>query len=80
MALAATFLPDTMSYSIAMDPEKSELSHCETILPKPVDRIEPSCDTSIRYDRHGLPLVPQPSSHKDDPLILACIAYFFHYR
>jgi hypothetical protein len=27
-------------------------------------------DTSnLRLDRHGLPLVPQPTQHKDDPLV-----------
>ena len=24
--------------------------------------------TALKLDRHGLPLVPQPSDHKDDPL------------
>ena len=24
---------------------------------------------NLKLDRHGLPLVPQPTSHKDDPLV-----------
>lgn len=24
---------------------------------------------ALRLDKHGLPLVPQPSIHKDDPLV-----------
>lgn len=27
-------------------------------------------DTVARLDRAGLPLVPQPTSHRDDPLVL----------
>lgn len=68
--LLQPFCPILYSYNITMDPEKSEISHCETMPPKSGDQPEPPCATSIRYDRHGLPLVPQPSSHKDDPLVL----------
>jgi hypothetical protein len=24
---------------------------------------------NLKLDKHGLPLVPQPTSHKDDPLV-----------
>ena len=24
---------------------------------------------TLKFDKHGLPLVPQPSDHKDDPLV-----------
>lgn len=30
----------------------------------------------MRLDRHGLPLVPQPSDRKDDPLV--CHNYYYH--
>lgn len=26
-------------------------------------------DLQLRLDKHGLPLVPQPSTYKDDPLV-----------
>lgn len=25
--------------------------------------------SDVRLDKHGLPLIPQPSSHEDDPLV-----------
>lgn len=56
-----------------MDPEKAEASDCKTTLPSPIDQLESSRDRPVRYDRHGLPLVPQPSLHKDDPLVLGWI-------
>lgn len=31
------------------------------------DSKEPVSD--LKLDKHGLPLVPQPSDHKDDPLV-----------
>lgn len=29
----------------------------------------------IKLDKHGLPLLPQPSSHEDDPLVSLCAIY-----
>jgi hypothetical protein len=32
--------------------------------------VDPASDTSsLQVDRHGLPLVPQPTRFKDDPLV-----------
>ena len=44
----------------------SSNSDQDTKMEKEVSRIEQG--GSIKLDKHGLPLVPQPSDHKDDPL------------
>ena len=30
----------------------------------------------MKLDKHGLPLVPQPTSHKDDPLVRLCSHFY----
>lgn len=62
-------LPRTMS-STARDVEdgKAGLNEKDTLEVDP-DR---KADTPVlKLDKHGLPLVPQPSDHKDDPLVSA---------
>jgi hypothetical protein len=49
------------SSSDVYDPEKHvDVSHKEYI---------PDVDTIVQLDKHGLPLVPQPSRFRDDPLV-----------
>lgn len=31
--------------------------------------------SNLKLDAHGLPLVPQPSNHKDDPLVWTLVQY-----
>ncbi|KAL2867835.1 major facilitator superfamily domain-containing protein [Aspergillus lucknowensis] len=45
-----------------MDPEKRDASHAESVA-NSADH-----DDAIRRDPQGLPVIPQPSSHQDDPL------------
>lgn len=56
-----------------MDLEKIEMSQHEAIsaAPEPteMERVKSTAKESIRLDKHGLPLVPQPTIHKDDPLV-----------
>jgi hypothetical protein len=33
------------------------------------DELEGKENPSLRLDKHGLPLMPQPTSYKDDPLV-----------
>ena len=33
------------------------------------EEIEESRDDDVKLDKHGLPLVPQPSTQKTDPLV-----------
>jgi hypothetical protein len=33
------------------------------------ERIRANETANLKLDKHGLPLVPQPTSHKDDPLV-----------
>jgi hypothetical protein len=66
-----------------MDPslEKAQLSQTDDVLrttngqkeaeldindPQKLKEDDPS---DLRLDKHGLPLVPQPTRHKDDPLV-----------
>ncbi|KAF9894252.1 hypothetical protein FE257_007754 [Aspergillus nanangensis] len=48
-----------------MDPEKIELSQVETVADT-ANGLESK--RSVALDNHGLPLVPQPTAYKDDPL------------
>lgn len=36
-----------------------------------VDPDKKAATPVLKLDKHGLPLVPQPSDHKDDPLVSA---------
>jgi hypothetical protein len=55
-----------------MDVEKSEVSQIETVsetTDKQNDGSKTAGDVHLQLDKSGLPLVPQPSAHKDDPLV-----------
>ncbi len=50
--------PSTMA--MATDPEKTQ---------DMIERQDSTSGENLRLDSHGLPLVPQPSRFKDDPLV-----------
>lgn len=33
------------------------------------DQLKENDDSNLKLDRRGLPLVPQPTGHEDDPLV-----------
>ena len=33
------------------------------------EQLQGESTLDLKLDKHGLPLVPQPTSHKDDPLV-----------
>ena len=33
------------------------------------EQLKSESTLDLKLDKHGLPLVPQPTSHKDDPLV-----------
>ncbi|KAI9750737.1 MAG: hypothetical protein M4579_006338, partial [Chaenotheca gracillima] len=49
-----------------MDPEKSNVMRAEDMSSHAEEKGE--VEPNVRLDRNGLPLVPAPSEHKDDPL------------
>ena len=61
-----------------MDPEKSESSQHEiAVVGNSKMELDPTVGASppsgkespLQLDKSGLPLVPQPTAHKDDPLV-----------
>jgi hypothetical protein len=65
-----TFLDDKTS-SEAEDPERQS-SHCEE-----KDKASKVPD-DLKLDSTGLPLVPQPSRFKDDPLVSSHLLYLLY--
>jgi hypothetical protein len=61
------------SANFAMDVERSKFNLTEAEFVTPPDTQKESlkeCDVQpLRLDKRGLPLVPQPTIHKDDPLV-----------
>jgi hypothetical protein len=57
-----------------MDPEKLK-GYEETMAPEIHLEIDAANPQSVRYDPHGYPVVPQPTHHKDDPLVFRTL-YF----
>ena len=61
--------------------DKSQVSQAEDVLRSKDAQNDPELDLknaqrpnedelhNLRTDKHGLPLVPQPTQHKDDPLV-----------
>lgn len=56
--------------------EKHDESHRKTSVSSLTDNLERSTSsekesihTALKYDQHGLPLIPQPSRFRDDPLV-----------
>lgn len=39
-----------------------------------IDENGKTSTPTLKLDKHGLPLVPQPSDHKDDPLVSRIVA------
>lgn len=57
-----------------MSPPAHEVKDGQQVLPdeKDIVDINENRETStmtLKVDKHGLPLIPQPSDHKDDPLV-----------
>jgi len=48
--------------------DMSDLTDIEIANLKQLRRVKTN-DLQLRLDKHGLPLVPQPSTYKDDPLV-----------
>lgn len=51
-----------------MDSEKIEDVDGSRHLEMATDRQDEKHDEALKLDKHGFPLVPQPSEHKMDPL------------
>lgn len=64
--------------------EKSEVSQHEmiSVAAEPTEQqsvhLDQTSKQPLRRDKAGLPLVPQPTSHKDDPLVSAMLALSVH--
>lgn len=50
---------------------KLEIGHEEDITPSrdSIQQNVPFEKEPVHHDPHGFPVIPQPSSHKDDPLV-----------
>jgi hypothetical protein len=66
--------------------EKGQVSQADGALKNTSSNNDPELDlndpqklsgdeaSNFRLDKHGLPLVPQPTQHKDDPLVSEAFA------
>lgn len=72
--LAASRITLRNSLLRTMSPPADEVQDGQQVFPdeKNIVDINENRKTStsvLKLDKHGLPLVPQPSDHKDDPLV-----------
>lgn len=77
--LLSSFFRNSRSFSCIMDPEKDMMgavSHIhsgqESFEPiQTVEHVEDKVESAetMKLDKHGLPLTPQPTNNKDDPLV-----------
>lgn len=77
--LAASRNPLCHSLPRAMASQTHDIEDGQ-VLPQEKDMLEIDADRkattpALKLDKHGLPLVPQPSDHKDDPLVSTSSEY-----